>query len=314
MANAVLILTARFDPTADLVVEQLTARGVSVFRCDSADFPERLSLRAELAGEWSGRLRLPRRTVDLQEIHSAYYRRPSGFQFSDSMAAHDRSWAGLQARLGLGGILAALPQWLNHPSRIGLAEYKPVQLTEAANLGLTVPRTLITNEPAAARDFANEVGQLVYKPLATEGAGSDNDPMVIYTTDVSADQLDDPAIAGTAHMFQQRIEKEHEVRLTVVDDEFFATRITTHSPKAATDWRSDTEALEYTTIETPPEVRRAVTALLHRFQLRFGALDFAVTPAGEWVFFELNPNGQWGWIQLSTGAPIAAAIARALSS
>jgi pyruvate carboxylase len=56
-----------------------------------------------------------------------------------------------------------------------------------------------------------------------------------------------------------------------------------------------------------------VTGLMRSLGLRFGALDFLVTPEGEWVFLEVNPNGQRAFVEQATGLPIAAAIAGALS-
>jgi glutathione synthase/RimK-type ligase-like ATP-grasp enzyme len=54
--------------------------------------------------------------------------------------------------------------------------------------------------------------------------------------------------------------------------------------------------------------------LMTALGLRFGALDFLLTPDDEWVFLEINPNGQWAFIEQATGLPIAAAIADALTS
>lgn len=121
-----------------------------------------------------------------------------------------------------------------------------------------------------------------------------------------------PPVAHTMHLFQQWVPKDYEVRLTVVDDQFFAARIDARSPAAETDWRADYHALDYTAIETPEFVRTRVSELLHRLGLRFGALDFVVSPDGQWWFLECNPNGQWAWIETETAMPIAAAIADAL--
>jgi hypothetical protein len=56
-------------------------------------------------------------------------------------------------------------------------------------------------------------------------------------------------------------------------------------------------------------VRAAVTAYLKMTGLSFGAFDFSVTPEGVWNALEINPEGQWGWIEQETGAPITEAIA-----
>lgn len=66
-------------------------------------------------------------------------------------------------------------------------------------------------------------------------------------------------------------------------------------------------------VTVPDQIREAVSQLLARLRLRFDALDFVVTPQDEWMFLEINPNGQWAWLQDATGLPIAAAIADALT-
>lgn len=109
------------------------------------------------------------------------------------------------------------------------------------------------------------------------------------------------------------MEKAYEVRLTVVDDMWFAIRIDSGSDAAELDWRTDYDNLSYSVVAAPDQVREAVRRLMDRLRLRFGALDFIVTARGEWVFLEINPNGQWAWLQDATGLPIAAAIADALT-
>ena len=71
--------------------------------------------------------------------------------------------------------------------------------------------------------------------------------------------------------------------------------------------------LDYAISAVPAEVRDSIRILMRSLRLRFGALDFIVTPTGQWVFLEINPNGQWAWIQDKTGLPIASGIADALT-
>jgi hypothetical protein len=108
--------------------------------------------------------------------------------------------------------------------------------------------------------------------------------------------------------FRNGYPKKYDVRLTVVGDRFFAVAIHTDSGNAYIDWRSDYSSLRYESIDTPDDVHDAVIALLNRLGLPFGAFDFVVTPEGEWVFLEVNPNGQWGWIEDRTGLPITSAM------
>jgi hypothetical protein len=101
---------------------------------------------------------------------------------------------------------------------------------------------------------------------------------------------------------------------TVVGQEFFAVAIHADSPQARRDWRSDYGSLRYEPVTIPDDVRVAVSALLARLDLPFGAFDFVVTPECQWVFLEVNPNGQWGWIEDQTGLPITIAIADHLTA
>lgn len=117
------------------------------------------------------------------------------------------------------------------------------------------------------------------------------------------------SIALCAHLFQEWIDKRHEVRLTVVGDRFFAVEIHAGSEAAKVDWRADYSSLSYKPAVVPKDVRRRVMAFMAHFGLVFGAFDFIVTPGGDWRFLEVNPNGQWSWIEHKTGVPISRAIA-----
>jgi glutathione synthase/RimK-type ligase-like ATP-grasp enzyme len=189
-----------------------------------------------------------------------------------------------------------------------------VQLAEAAIAGLPLPATIITNDPAEARGFVTRVGEAIYKPMTHTRPGGG---LTLYASVVAARDMEDDksaaGIAGTAHLFQERIKHEHAVRLTVVDDRLFATAIHAHSEAAALDWRTDYDAVTYEIIEVPAQIRSGVLALMKALRLRFGALDFLVCPDRGWVFLEVNPNGQWAWIEQATGQAIAAAIADALT-
>lgn len=311
--RTVLVLTQPYDVTTDYVVAELEARGQPVFRCDPGEFPQTLTLAAQWGGGWHGSLHLPDRRAALHSLGYAYYRRPTSFELPGHLTTAERKWVIREARMGLGGILAAHPWWLNHPHDIAHAEYKPVQLHVAGTVGLSVPATLVTNEPATARRFVREHGGAVVKPLGSGVLTEAGTAKLIYTNRVCVEDIDH-TVAGTAHLFQQQVDKAYEVRLTVVDDVCFAVRIDSGSNAAALDWRSDYDNLSYSVVAVPDRIREAVRRLMARLRLRFGALDFIVTPHGEWVFLEINPNGQWAWLQDATGLPIAAAIADALTT
>lgn len=254
------------------------------------------------------------RELALSDVHAVYYRRPTDFRFPDGLTGKARRFAAREARQGLGGVLSSLAAfWVNHPGRIADAEFKPAQLQMAGEVGLRVPRTLITNDAAEARKFAQQVGRVMYKPLSSPFLRTADDVQLIYTNVVEVDQLDDDQIGLTACLFQEWVPKRNDIRLTAVGDHCFAARIHAGSDAAYLDWRSDYPSLSYEPIDAPREVARAASAYLERFGLAFGAFDFVLTPEDHWVMLECNPNGQWGWIEHETGLPIAAAIADLLT-
>jgi ATP-grasp ribosomal peptide maturase len=304
---AVLVITKQFDLTTDYVVEELHERGIPVFRTDTADFPQRLSVAVTLDGTWTGTVRNSARKVELRAVTGVLYRRPTPPEFPAGIPDEIRKWAAAEAAFGFGGILSSLDTWLNHPHRIGFAEYKPVQLQFAAQCGFTLPRTLITNDPEEARAFCEQVGEVIYKPLSSPYIGDE----MIYATRVPREDFGDPRIAHTAHLFQEWIEHDYAVRVAVVDGRCFATAIHAKSDAAHVDWRSDYDALTYEPAELPGDVQDKVRDLLARLGLRFGAFDFLVRPDGTYVYLEVNPNGQWAWVD--SAPAIASAIADALT-
>lgn len=295
----VLVLTAPVDPTADYVIQHLSTAGVSVARVDSADFPVRLTVSATIkrGDPWAVTLN----DIDLDDVTAIYYRRPGRFVFSSEIPDLYLSWCEGQARYGFWGVVESLPaRWVNHPRAVASAEYKPRQLAWANTCGLAIPPTLVSNDPDEVASFAESVGgDIVTKPLYARMPRDEHGRLMglTYTATVPRQRWRDESIRTTAHLFQQRLPSAWHIRLTVVGEHMFATEI--HQPEGAhLDWRHDRDAVsDLRPCPVPPEICRGVTALLRHAGLLYGALDFIVTPSGEWIFLELNPNGQWAWIK-----------------
>jgi ATP-grasp ribosomal peptide maturase len=315
-ANSVLVLTEPGDATADLVVKELNHRGVRVFRVDTGDFPLSLRVSAWFDGAWRGEIHGADGSVDLGDIRAVYVRRPTRFIFPPSMTDAEQRFAAREARRGIGGLLMSLPcSWVNHPSREADAEYKPLQYTTAAACGLNVPRTVITNVPGdVAKHSAHLGSSVVYKTFASATIADGEKVKLIYTNPVTASDMANSRVALTAHQFQQRVPKVRDVRATVVGKQVFAANILVDgdTPGRLLDWRADYNALLYEPVRLPDSVESSLLAMTERLGLSFAAADFVVTAEDQHYFIDLNPGGQWGWIQEATGLPIAAAIAAQL--
>lgn len=308
----VLVSTQHEDATADLVITEMNRRRVPVLRLDPGrDFPASAILAAHLGSDgWSGRLTVGGRSVDLGAVRALYHRRPNTYVAADD--SQEARFAAQENRRGLGGVLGALPGclYLSHPQAIARAEYKPAQLAAAHRVGFTVPATLITSDAHEAKAFAAEQ-PTVYKPLHAAAYDVDGEPAGIWAAPVEPGELDE-TVNHCAHLFQALVPKSCDVRAVVVDDRVFCARIT--APTGVVDWRAEYQNLRYEAVECPEEIRSSLLAFLADFGLHFGAFDFAVTADGTWWFLELNPNGQWAWLEAAAGLPVTAAIAELLQN
>lgn len=304
MASTVLVLTALEDVTADLVVSVLNEREVPVVRADPADLGAGLTFGARIdaaSAAWGGRLRTVSREVELGEVAAVYYRRPTPYAARyRHLPDQQRDFCTAEARHGLGGVLNNLhgATYVNHPLAVTRADFKPAQLQLAAQLGLSIPPTLVTNDLEDARKFAAEHSRVIYKPFRGLPAGEDGHAGAIWAQRVDADTFDD-SLAVMPHLFQAEIPKAGDVRVTVVGHRVFASRI--EAPHDALDWRrGDWDDLVHTPVAVPGPVVALVHSYLAELGLVFGCFDFALTGAADdplsWVFIECNPNGQWGWL------------------
>lgn len=231
-----MVLTGHDDLTADAVIGELRRRPVRVARLDIGDFPARLRLTACLASGWQGRLEADGMSVELADVGSVYYRRPSQFSFPAGLSDGDEVFARSEARLGFGGVLAALDAlWINDPMRAAVAEYKPLQLRTAAQCGLTVPPTLVSNNAVTVDEFAAEHGPVVCKTLSSVVLSEGGQPRVVFTTRVDPVSIDPAELAATAHLFQQQVPKAFEARVTMVAGEPYAVAIFASSPRGRVD-------------------------------------------------------------------------------
>ena len=312
----VLVLTAPDDDTATRVCQALEDRGCDYARMDLGDFPETLSFAVSGPDPvWTGRLFDGNRDLRVSEITAVYYRRPTSFRLPAHLSAQHRRFAAAEARQGWGGLLSCLRvPFVNPPSRIADAEFKPAQLQTAVEVGFRVPPTMITSIGSEARAFAHQVGPVVYKPLSAPFVNENGHTKLVYATLVEPDELDEEEIALSCCQFQAFVAKSHDIRLTAVGRKCFTAILYAGSENSYVDWRADYPSLSYEPVATPEPIAAAVAAYLERFGLSFGCFDFSVeAETGQWWFLECGPNAQWGWIEHETGLPIAATIATLLA-
>ncbi|MFF6995260.1 ATP-grasp ribosomal peptide maturase [Streptomyces sp. NPDC008313] len=308
----VLILTCEQDVTTDMVVAHLNDAGVPMVRLDPADLPGGVALSGEYVHDvFRGHLSAGGRLVSISGLRSVWVRRPG---MPATRVPEPSAWLTEEASQAFYGMLRGTgARWMNHPDAARPARHKPWQLHLAQRAGLPVPATLITTFPQAARDFARRFTDLVVKPVS--GSHPHEYARVVPTSRV-APGTDFADVAFGPTLLQRRVAKRADIRLTVVGDRLFAARkvVAPDADPDEVDVRFATSAEPWRPVDTPPRVAEGVHAYLRLAELTYGAFDFAEDAEGVWWFLECNQSGQFGFVEIETGQPIARTVAQWLAA
>lgn len=308
----ILIVSTVGDPHALAVMSALQARGAKVDLLDLSDFPMQLALTMAFEGG-KRRFRLSRTaggTLDLDSISAVWWRRPQGFGMPDTFAdpAH-RRYALSESATAFEGLYQSMNAlWVNEPARDVVANHKPYQLALAQHLGLSIPVTLMTNDPEEARGFCgHHRGEVIYKQFK---ALPETWRETRKLREEEAALLDSVRTAPV--IFQRFVEAVADVRVTIVGDEIFAGSTDPRKGAYPVDFRYNPE-LVWEKHTLPQEIENTLRRLMRTLGLEYGAIDLRLTPEGEYVFLEINPAGQFLWIEMATGQKIADALASHLA-
>ena len=204
--------------------------------------------------------------------------------------------------------------WVGHPHKLRRADIKALQLAEASKAGLKTPHTLISNDPAKAAAFVDRLGDMecAIKPLIAFGVSDEQGYRLPLTTTLpKGHALDSVALAP--NIFQPYIPKADDIRCVVIGEKIFSARINSQANEnTRRDWRGGD--CQHEVFALSEQVEAAIHRLMDSFGINFASLDMVLTPEGECVFLELNPNGQWLWLEEELGFPLVASMADLLTT
>jgi glutathione synthase/RimK-type ligase-like ATP-grasp enzyme len=248
--------------------------------------------------------------IDLSTVGAVWWRRLQPFRLPVALTdpVHCRL-AMSEAETAFRGLYQAMNTfWVNDPVLDAAAHHKPFQLALAQEVGLTIPTTLMTNYPEEARDFwRRHRGNVIYKMfIALPEAWRETRRLRSDETALAE------AVRTTPVIFQSYIEAVADVRVTIIGDEIFAASTDVRKGEYPIDFQMNLDA-RFETHELPSEVQDTLRLLTRRLGLEYGAVDVRLTPEGSYVFLEINPAGQFLWIEMATGQKIAAALAAHLA-
>lgn len=313
----VLLFTNKEDITIDFVVRELQRQAVPYYRFNTEELfktvhlaldfvNDRFLLKDSILGD----------THNLKSFTAIYYRRPELPDYSDSdIPEGDRAFLRTEAYYTLEGIYKLLKDkyWINDVYKIREAENKIFQLSLGKKLGFILPETMITSVPNSFRTFIQQHNaDCIIKPIHNGRIMDSAHPRIVYTSTVS-ETHSDVEISCAANYLQANVHKESDIRVTLIQDKVFAVSIDSQSnSQTKTDWRKSENVLPHRVIELPDDLVINCQTMMKELGLVYGAFDFIRTDDNKYVFLELNPNGQWAWIEKVTGLKISETIVKAL--
>ena len=298
--------------TVDRVAAEVRRLKAKAIRIDTDLFPREASLAVRFeTSQPQVELTVGSKTHALQRAHAFWVRRLWPASPLPTMDVRWAAAADASTRVALTDALQLCEgaRFVNPIAAAERAESKLLQLRLAQRFGLEPPHTLVTNAPQAVRRFAAR-RDVVTKLLVPVVQSMEAHPHFHYTQALAEEHLE--SLDGLAHapqIFQPRLEKRRELRAIYVGGTFFVGAV---DAGGALDWRIPGQKATWSEAALPRAVAGRAHRLMRHLGLSDGALDFVVTPEGRHVFLEVNPSGEWGWLERDLGLPISAALARLL--
>jgi len=305
----IVVISHPDDPHAMRVIQLLKARGDDVLLLDLSTLPQQASVTAEYDDCGVGRLdyRAGVAVSDLLAARSCWWRRPQAPVLPAAPNLDVHAFTHNEWQEAVNGIWQLMDcSWMNPPALDEVASRKMLQLHVAAQMGLRIPRTLITSDPDAARAFVAEqgVGRTIFKTFSCTHAIWRETRLL---SERELGMIEHVRVAPV--IFQEYIEAAADLRVTVVGDRIFPASISAVGTDYEVDFRMSLGQAQTGACELPPALSDMLFAFMRRLGLVYGAIDLRRTPSGDYVFLEVNTAGEFLFVEERTGQPITAAVA-----
>jgi len=317
----ILVISNKGDITTDLVIKRLRDLHLPFVRFNTEDFPKEVEITIDVSNDNSGvEISTPKQRLSDKDIKVVWYRRPKLPDFQDcDLSTDDCLFAIRETDEFFQNLWYFLNEvhWVNSPHALAKAEMKALQLKVASMVGFTIPHTNFSNS-GRAFDLLRKThdNHIVVKPIS-HGSYGKADDSAIFATDLSDAPIDPEnfSIETCPLIIQEKVFKKSDVRLTVFGEELFAYEIQPNDKnQPVLDWRRySPDQLKHSRVNPPFHVVESIRHFMKYFELKFGAFDFALDTNGEWIFLEINPSGQFAWLELATGDRLIDSLIRLLN-
>lgn len=311
--NGILVISNKWDAHADAVIRAIQKHNGHVVRINTEDFRQNelsFTLR-NWCSDWH--IKTPEgRIISRETIGGVYIRRMSMPIDVSDVDERFHDFSRQESTVFLDAIETLLEDvvWLNRPYCRKQASNKMRQLLLAQRVGLATPHTLITNVESDVKDFCVSGGDVVYKTLNCPMLRLEDGSQSMINTSIVPESMDFSTVRTVPTFFQRYVSKAYELRIHIIGDEIIPIKIDSqHHPDARIDWRVAQRDICYERTSLPEDVSQKLLALMDGLKICFGIVDMIVTEGGEHVFLEVNPDGNWLWIEQTIQVPISESIA-----
>lgn len=311
----ILVITSKDDITVDFIIKELQERKTPYYRLNTEDIPDKISVKFDINNNMFELMdKIKNININLLDFDSVYYRRPllNEFNYIEESDNQEINYLKSEIAYILEGIYKVLRNkyWLNNVYRIREAENKIYQLQLAQEVGFEIPVSFISNQSEQIKEVKEACdNDCIIKPIKSGNMKDINCPKAIFTTKLKIEQSDVERIESFPIFIQNNIHKQFDLRITVIGNEVYTAQIHSQNHKdSEVDWRSGLQILEHRNHELPDKIRMMCIDLTQKMSLNYSAIDMILNEQGEYVFLEINPNGQWAWIEKRLGFPLSKKI------
>jgi hypothetical protein len=245
-----------------------------------------------------------KKTLDINDVDAVWYRRSIQPIVPETLSWGEKVFvAGELRHLTTGLVLNPKVTWVNPIANVSIAEHKLYQLQVARQVGFRIPRTLISSDPLELRSFvAGNKSGTICKPIYHGMFFDEESTYSVFTRRVTPESFDAESVKLCPVLLQEEIVRSADVRATFIGSQCFVADI--KGDQALVDWRNPESKVSYSTSSLSDTFQKQCKALLDQLGLVYGAFDFVKTPEGDLVFLEVNPTGEWAWLEDQLGFPM----------
>jgi hypothetical protein len=183
------------------------------------------------------------------------------------------------------------PVFVNDPIKTKKGYNKVSQLEVAKRSGFNIPDTLISNSYIDILNFCQNK-TVIIKPMITDTR------FPIYVNEFDSEKVSENDIKICPSIFQEKLNSTVNYRVNVFGDNIYSFRI----ENERMDWRTGNSKMTF--VKLSKSLEESSFHFIKKSGLKMGCIDLKESSDGNIYFLENNPQGQFSFLEATTGYPL----------